>query len=83
MVKPERILQKILAGSKNIPFQDALKLAHSLGFKLDRIKASHHILIHDEIPELLNLQNAKGQVKPYQLKQLIDLIDRYNLKIED
>jgi hypothetical protein len=31
---------------------------------------------------LVNLQSVNGEAKPYQVKQLLDLIDRYNLKLE-
>ncbi len=66
-MKKEKLFKKILGSSKNIAFQDVIKLAQSFGFKLDRVSGSHHIFIHEQIPELINLQNAKGQAKPYQL----------------
>jgi hypothetical protein len=47
------------------------------------IHGSHHIYVHANIPELLNLQNVNGQAKPYQVKQLLRLIERYNLQMED
>ena len=49
------------------------------GFRIDRISGSHHILVHPDIPEFVNLQNYKGKAKPYQIKQLLDLIERHNL----
>jgi len=77
-----KILQLILNNSKNVRFSDAVSLAKIFGFELDRINGSHHIFKHPDNPALLNLQNVKGKVKPYQLKQLIQLIERYNLKME-
>lgn len=82
-MKKEKLLKKILGSSKNVAFQDVIKLAQSFGFKLDRVSGSHHIFIHEQIPELINLQNTKGQAKPYQLKQLINLIERYDLKMKE
>jgi predicted RNA binding protein YcfA (HicA-like mRNA interferase family) len=82
-LKKEKLLKKILGSSKNVAFQDVIKLAQSFGFKLDRVSGSHHIFIHEQIPELINLQNTKGQAKPYQLKQLINLIERYDLKMKE
>ncbi len=52
------------------------------GFQLDRINGSHHIFVHPEIPELVNLQDVNGKAKPYQVKQLLQLIERYNLQME-
>jgi len=44
---------------------------------------SHHILKRQGIPEFLNLQNVSGQAKLYQLKQLLELVERYGLSVED
>jgi hypothetical protein len=44
---------------------------------------SHHIYVHVDIPELVNLQNVNGQAKPYQVRQLLRLIERYNLQMEE
>ncbi|MBN4054628.1 type II toxin-antitoxin system HicA family toxin [Nitrospira defluvii] len=53
------------------------------GFKLDRISGSHHIFIHSIIPELINLQDVRGKAKPYQVKQLLKIIECHNLKLEE
>jgi predicted RNA binding protein YcfA (HicA-like mRNA interferase family) len=78
-----KLLQKLLSGSKNIQFSEVTACAEAFGFRLDRINGSHHIYIHPEVPELINLQNVKGQAKPYQVKQLLQTIERYNLQMED
>jgi predicted RNA binding protein YcfA (HicA-like mRNA interferase family) len=78
-----RLLQKLLSGSKNIRFAEAVTCAEAFGFRLSRINGSHHIYIHTDIPELVNLQNVNGQAKPYQVKQLLRLIERYNLHLEE
>jgi predicted RNA binding protein YcfA (HicA-like mRNA interferase family) len=78
-----RLLKKILSGSKNIRFNEAKAIAEAFGFSLDRISGSHHIFLHPDIPELVNLQNVKGKAKPYQVKQFIKIIEKYNLQMED
>lgn len=78
-----KLLKKILFGSKNIRFSEATACAEAFGFRLDRINGSHHIYIHPQIPELINLQNVKGEAKPYQVRQLLQTIERYNLQMED
>ena len=64
MVTKRKILQKILAGSKNIRFSDMIDLVEGFGFRLSRTDGSHHIFVHPDIPELVNLQEVKGQAKP-------------------
>ena len=78
-----RLLKKILGGSKNIAFNDMIALVEAFGFRLARINGSHHIFTHPEIKELVNLQNVGGQAKPYQIKQFLRLVERYDLRMED
>jgi len=78
----QKLLQKLLSGSKNIRFSEVVTCAEAFGFRLDRINGSHHIFTHSGIPELLNLQNVSGKAKPYQIKQLLQLIEAHNLQME-
>ena len=78
-----KLLQKILAGSKNVRFADMVSLVEAFGFHLARTDGSHHIFTHPQVPELVNLQNVKGQAKPYQIRQFLRLVERYSLEMED
>ena len=78
-----RLLQKLLSGSTNIRFAEAVACAEAFGFRLSRINGSHHIYVHADVSELVNLQNVNGQAKPYPVKQLLRLIERYNLQMEE
>jgi len=78
-----KLLQKVLSGSRNVRFGDMVTLVNAFGFRLSRTKGSHHIFSHPGIPELINLQEVHGQTKPYQIKQFLTLIERYNLEMED
>jgi predicted RNA binding protein YcfA (HicA-like mRNA interferase family) len=77
-----KLLQKLLSGSKNIRFPEATVMAEAFGFRLDRISGGHHIFLHPDLTELINLQNVKGKAKPYQIKQLLKIIEKYNLHME-
>ena len=81
-MKPEKLFNRILRNKQNIAFNDFIKLIESFGFKLDRKKGSHHIFVHPDIKEIINIQNVDGQVKPYQINQFLTLVERYNLSIE-
>jgi len=81
-VNPRKLLQKALASPNNLRFQEAMELAEAFGFHLSRVTGSDHIFVHPSIPELLNLQDAKGQAKPYQLRQLLQLVERHNLPLD-
>jgi predicted RNA binding protein YcfA (HicA-like mRNA interferase family) len=78
-----KLLQKVLAGSKNIRFGDMVVLVEAFGFRLARTDGSHHIFVHPEVAELVNLQDVHGQAKPYQIRQFLKLVERYRLEIGD
>ena len=82
-MRPEKVLTKLLSGSKNIRFSEFVSLIEAYGFRLSRINGSHHIFKHPDVEEIVNIQNVKGQIKPYQIKQLLQLIERYNLTLKD
>ena len=80
-MKKRKLLQKLLAGSKNIRFSEAANCAKAFGFELSRITGDHHIFVHPEVPELVNLQDVGGKAKPYQIKQFLELVEDYNLQL--
>lgn len=83
-MKPRRLLKRLSEGQlRNVAFGDMIHMVKGFGFRLDRVSGSHHIFIHPAIPELVNLQEVRGEAKPYQIRQFLRLVERYNLKLED
>ena len=82
-MKPRKILERILAGSLNVSFRDFCRLVEAFGFSLSRIRGSHHIFSHPEVPELVNIQEVGGKAKPYQIRQFLKLVEENNLEIQD
>jgi hypothetical protein len=80
-VNPRKLLQKALASHANLRFEEACSLALAFGFHLSRVGGSHHIFVHPNVRELLNLQDVRGKAKPYQVRQLLQLVERYNLSM--
>ena len=78
-----KLLRQALAGSKNMRFADSVSLVEAFGFRLVRTSGSHHVFERSGVNELLNLQNRKGKAKPYQLKQFLELVELYNLELEE
>ena len=78
------LLRRLSAGAlQNVTFRDFMHLALGFGFQLDRVSGSHHILIHPGIKEIVNVQNVRGQAKPYQIRQFLRLVERYSLMLEE
>jgi len=80
-VKKTKLLHRALSGSKGLRFSELVGLAGAFGFRLSRVSGSHHIFVHKNVPELLNLQDVGGEAKPYQIRQFLRLVERYNLKM--
>jgi hypothetical protein len=82
-VRPRKVYEKILSGSRNVRFQDLCGLARGFGFRLDRTSGSHHIFRHPE-GLMLNLQpDRNGQAKLYQIRQLLGLVEENGLVLDD
>ncbi|MDP9419880.1 MAG: type II toxin-antitoxin system HicA family toxin [Actinomycetota bacterium] len=80
----EALLRRLARGDvANVRFSDLRRLLGDLGFEHVRLSGSHEIYAHPSVTELVNLQEVKGQAKPYQLRQLVRLIERYDLRLED
>ena len=80
MARTHKLLAQILRGDAdaNIPFSGMIQLLKRLGFR-ERIKGSHHIFWRDGVPEILNLQAHSGKCKPYQVKQIRNVIISHRL----
>ncbi len=82
-MKPDKMLERLRRGNlQNISFLDFVTLMKTLGFNEQRSKGYHHLFIHPQVKEFMNVQSVGGQVKPYQARQLLRLVDQYNLEIE-
>lgn len=80
----KRLLRRLAQGHfQNVPFREIVSLAQEFGFQLVRVSGSHHVFSHPEVREVLSLQEVGGEAKPYQIRQLLRLIERYNLRLED
>ena len=83
MARKRKLLDKLLSGSKNIRFGDFVTLIEACGFRLQRVQGSHHIYRHPLLPRPFPIQEVKGQAKPYQVRQFLDLMEKYNLHLAD
>lgn len=84
MSQTDKLLAKILSGTsdKNIAFEQLCQLLIKLEFD-ERIRGSHHIYTKDGIEEILNLQPKQGKAKAYQVKQVREVILKYELGEQD
>jgi len=84
MGKQEKLYQHILMrrSDANVPFDGLCALLIRLGFE-ERIRGDHHIFTMTGVEEILNLQPRGRKGKPYQVKQVREIILKYKLRLED
>jgi predicted RNA binding protein YcfA (HicA-like mRNA interferase family) len=82
MASLEKIRERILLGAAdaNIDFNDLRKLLAELGFD-ERIKGSHHIFAAVGVEEIVNIQPKGNKAKPYQVKQIRNIILKYRFEL--
>ena len=85
MASIRKVLDAVLSGRSdaNIRFAELRRLLSHLGFD-ERVRGSHHIYTRDSIEEILNLQSLPGgSAKSYQVKQVRQVVLKYDLKIPE
>jgi predicted RNA binding protein YcfA (HicA-like mRNA interferase family) len=77
----EKTLFQVLRGTSDasIRFGELTKLLEGLGFT-ERTRGSHRIFKRDDIEEIVTLQPQGSKAKPYQVKQVRQLILKYGLE---
>jgi hypothetical protein len=78
--KHEKLLDVIVRGTSDasIRFDKLCGLRKHLGF-VERVRGSHHIFTKDGVEEILNLQPRNGLAKPYQVRQVRNIVLKYRL----
>ena len=84
MSRAEKIATKILGGrsDKNFAFKDLCYVLERAGFQLRPGKGSHRIYYKEGVIEIVNVQPRDGKAKPYQVKQVRELLLKYKIDIE-
>ena len=79
-----KLLKRITSGAVNdVRFADFVDLVEAFGFELQSRKGSHLTYGRADVRQILTVQERKGEAKPYEVRQLIHLVERYNLVLED
>jgi predicted RNA binding protein YcfA (HicA-like mRNA interferase family) len=81
--RKERLLKKAIASPNNLRFDEFVKLIEAFGYEFDRMEGSHQLFRHAELTQKMNIQDEKGKAKPYQVRQFLKLVEKYDLKIKD
>lgn len=73
------LLERARSRPASLTFKELRKLVEAAGFRLRRVRGSHHVYTRQRIVEIINIQPSGRMAKPYQVRQVVGLIDKYGL----
>lgn len=84
MSQYKKLIRSILSGRQdnNILFADLCSILERLGFDR-RVRGDHFIFTKDGVEEIINIQPNGNKAKPYQVKQVREIILKYHLGGDD
>ena len=84
MVNASKLHRRLVSDpSQIVAFRDFERLLRACGFRHDRTTGSHRHYVHPLVPQVLTVQPDGKDAKRYQVRRLLDIIDEYNLGIEE
>ena len=81
MARTEKILEQMRLEPANVGFNDLMHVCQTY-FGKPRQSGSSHAIFKTPWPgdPRVNIQNAKGKAKPYQVRQVLQAIDKLGAK---
>jgi hypothetical protein len=81
VTRHEKVLRRVLSGASDaaIGFEELCGLLRRLGFTERQRGTSHRIFFREGVAEILNLQPKGSHAKPYQVRQVRDVVVKYGL----
>ena len=84
MTRIAKLYSWIVANPRaSISFRDFERLLISCGFVCERIRGSHKAYRHPGVDRLMVIQPRGKDAKPYQVQQFLDMVEAFDLKLED
>lgn len=82
MVKPHKLYAQLLqSANRSISFRDFEALLAAFGFEHARTTGSHRQYVHPAIPRPFPVQPGSKDAKRYQVRELLELVEQYGLKL--
>jgi predicted RNA binding protein YcfA (HicA-like mRNA interferase family) len=75
-----KLLEQMRAAPKNVSFADLEAMAKHIGYSHARTAGSHRIYTCPGRP-MLNFQKSGAQAKPYQVRQLLAVIEDFKIEV--
>lgn len=82
MARPRKLYDHLIqSGNRSISFRDFEALLVAFGFAHVRATGSHRQYVHPAIPRPFPVQPDGKDAKRYQVRELLELVEQYGLKL--
>lgn len=77
--RDQKLVEEVLNNPRDVRFEGACRVAHLLGFEVERQKGTSHRVLKrpGEMTQLNFQKKGDGKIPPYQARQLIEMIEKY------
>jgi predicted RNA binding protein YcfA (HicA-like mRNA interferase family) len=84
MTRPDKLYRLLVSSaSRTINFRDFERQLRAFGFELDRTVGSHRQYVHPAIPRAFPVQPDGKDAKRYQVREFLELVERYGLHLAE
>lgn len=84
VVRATKLYERLLTNPKGfLAFREFERLLLAFGFSLDRTVGSHRQYVHPKVPRPLPVQPHGKDAKRYQVREFLELVESYGLRIEE
>lgn len=82
MSRIAKLYASATANPRGLSFREFERLLAAFGFVCERVVGSHRHYVHARVPDILTVLPNGKEVKAYQVRRLLELVDQFGLSIE-
>ena len=82
MTRIVKLYEQLRSNQKRLTFAEFVRLVEAFGFRHHRTTGSHRIYVREGLPEHFNVQPKGKEAKPYQVRQFLFIVEKYQLTLE-
>jgi predicted RNA binding protein YcfA (HicA-like mRNA interferase family) len=82
MTRIAKLYEQMLRNKRG-KFADLQKLLLAHGFKLNRVRGSHEVYVHEDVPEHITIQPNGKEAMDYQVREFLRIVREYRISLDD
>jgi predicted RNA binding protein YcfA (HicA-like mRNA interferase family) len=82
MTRIAKLYDQLVLNRKQLSFAEFQRLIEAFGYRLDRIKGSHHTYRHPGIGQRMQIQPNGKEAKDYQVEQFLAIVRQRGLSLD-